>query len=211
MLTAATFAVNVAVVAPAATVTLPGTDTALLLLARVMPIPPDKAAELTETVHLVVPVPVNEVLPHESPLTEGVATVVADALFSLIEVDFEIDPCFAVSVTVCDDLTADTLARKLAVLAPEETVTEEGTVTAVLLLARLTIMPVLAAAELNVTVHLSEPDPVIDALAQLRLESDAVLAPLPCSLTALDKFVMSLLIAFTFSCPVKSVVSFGVK
>src|SRR5271170_2224697 len=47
------------------------------------------------------------------------------------------------------------------------TVTVAGTVTAALLLARLTLRPPLAAAAVNVTVQLSLPDPVMDALLQV--------------------------------------------
>jgi hypothetical protein len=56
---------------------------------------------------------------------------------------------------------------KLAVVDPAATVTEAGTVTAELLLARLTAKPPLAAAGFRVTVQLSVPAPVIDPLVQL--------------------------------------------
>jgi hypothetical protein len=65
-------------------------------------------------------------------------------------------------------LTEVTVAVKLAVVAPAATVTEAGTVTELLLLARLTMSPPLAAAALNVTVQLSVPAPVNDPLLQLR-------------------------------------------
>ena len=64
-------------------------------------------------------------------------------------------------------VTADTVAEKLPVVDPAATVTEAGTVTAVLLLATLTAKPPLAAAALNVTVQLSVPAPVNDPLVQL--------------------------------------------
>jgi hypothetical protein len=64
-------------------------------------------------------------------------------------------------------LTPDTVAVKLPVVAPGATVTVAGTVTAELLLARLTVKPPLAAATFSVTVQLSVPAPVIDPLAQL--------------------------------------------
>ena len=64
-------------------------------------------------------------------------------------------------------VTADTVAEKLPVVDPAATVTEAGTVTAVLLLARLTANPPLAAATFSVTVQLSVPAPVIDPLVQL--------------------------------------------
>jgi hypothetical protein len=64
-------------------------------------------------------------------------------------------------------LTEDTVAEKLPVVDPAATVTEAGTVTAVLLLARVTANPPLAAATFSVTVQLSVPAPVIDPLVQL--------------------------------------------
>ena len=64
-------------------------------------------------------------------------------------------------------VTAVIVAVKAAVLAPEATVTDGGTVTAVLLLDRLTAWPPLGAAAFSVTVQLSVPAPVIDPLVQL--------------------------------------------
>lgn len=83
--------------------------------------------------------------------------------------------------------------------------------TAELLLERLTATPFFGAAMSVVIVQVSVPAPVIETLAQLRLESDAEVAPLPWSLIVVDKPVDVLLIAFTLSCPVESVVSFGLK
>jgi hypothetical protein len=74
---------------------------------------------------------------------------------------------FAVSVTVWAVLTAETVAVKLVVAAPAATVMLAGTATAELLLARLTADPPLGAAALKVTVQLSVPAEVINALAQL--------------------------------------------
>ena len=56
---------------------------------------------------------------------------------------------------------------KLAEVDPPATVTDAGTVTAELLLARLTANTPLAAATFSVTVQLSVPAPVIDPLLQL--------------------------------------------
>ena len=75
LVTDETVAVNEAVDAPAATDTLAGTVTALLLLASVTPVPPDGAAELKVTVHCVDPAPVNELVPQESALTVGATAV----------------------------------------------------------------------------------------------------------------------------------------
>ena len=115
-------------------------------------------------------------------LIAGEPVVELDPL-NLIVVVFVVEPWEAVSVTVCDAVTAATVALKVTVFAPEGTVTEAGTVTAALLLARLTTKPVLGAAALNETVHLSVPAPIMDELAQLRPDSEGVpFEPLPCSL-----------------------------
>ena len=53
-------ALNVAVEAPAATVTLDGTESELELVAMATLCPPERAAPLSETVHVVLPAPVNE-------------------------------------------------------------------------------------------------------------------------------------------------------
>jgi hypothetical protein len=73
----------------------------------------------------------------------------------------------AVSVAVCAELTAEAVAMKLTVLAPADTVTEAGTVTALLSLARLIVMPPGFATALSVIVQLSVPAPVIEPLAQV--------------------------------------------
>jgi hypothetical protein len=72
-------------------------------------------------------------------------------------------------------VTDDTVAVNPALLALAGTVTVAGTVTAALLLARLTLKPPLPAAAVSVTVQLSLPDPVIDAL----LQESALNAPVP--------------------------------
>jgi hypothetical protein len=65
--------------------------------------------------------------------------------------------------------------------------TEDGKVTALLLLARLTLNPLLGAAELSVTVQASVPEPVIDALLQEREDKDGGAAvPAPLKLIAAD-------------------------
>jgi len=79
VLTEAIVAANDALEAPAATVTLLGTVTALLLLARTTPVPVDRAGELRETVQVVMPAPVNELPLQENELIAG-AIVEADPL-----------------------------------------------------------------------------------------------------------------------------------
>lgn len=73
-----------------------------------------------------------------------------------------------------------------------------GTVTADVLLERLTTTPFFGAATSVVTVQVSVPAPVTEVLAQLRPESEAVFAPLPCRLTVLDSVVVPL-VALTLS------------
>jgi hypothetical protein len=67
-------------------------------------------------------------------------------------------------VAVVAVLTADAVAVNVADVAPAATVTEAGTVTAVLLLANVTGSPAVPAAAVSVTVQESVPAPVIDAL-----------------------------------------------
>jgi hypothetical protein len=84
----------------------------------------------------------------------------------------------AVNVTACAVLTAVIVAVKTALFAPAATVTEVGTVTAVLLLASPTANPPLAAATFNVTEQLSVPAPVIELLLQVRPVSTGMPVPL---------------------------------
>ncbi len=87
----------------------------------------------------------------------------------------------AVSVTVWAVLTEVTVDAKLVVFAPAGTVTEAGTVTALLLLARLTANPPAAAIAFSVTVQLSVPAPVMEPLAQVRPLNIGI--PVPVKLT----------------------------
>ena len=82
------------------------------------------------------------------------------APLSAIENVSGVPPTLADNVAVCVLVTEATVAEKLALFAPEATVTEAGTETAALLLERLTAYPLVAAAALSVTVQLSDPDPV---------------------------------------------------
>jgi hypothetical protein len=212
VLTAATFAVKDVVDAPAATVTLAGTVTALSLLVTDRLKPPDGAAEFIDTVHAVVPAPVKVPLPHENALIED-ANGEAGPL-RLMDVALEPFPSVAVKVTVCELGTPDTFATKLALALPAGTNTEIGTVTAALLLARATAKPPLGAAAVNVTLQVSVPAPVIDELAQLtpaRETPAEVACPLPCSLAVLATVTFALVLTLTLSCPVMSVAVAGSK
>jgi hypothetical protein len=211
VVTVAAFAVNEVVDVPEATVTVAGTVTALLLLATVTLTPVEGAAELSDTVHVVVPAPVNEVLPHERALIEGFdGGGAAVGAIKLIEVVLAIVPRVAVSFTLSEVVTADTPAAKFALDSPEGTETETGTDTALLLLARFTEIPPLGAAAPSLTVHVSEPAPVIDKAVQVRLLSEVEgAAPLPCSLIQPPALLEEWLDALTLSWPVESVAEGG--
>jgi hypothetical protein len=122
----------------------------------------------------------------------------------------------AVSVTDWAEVTDDTVAAKDPVGAPAGTVTEEGTVTALLLLDRLTANPPLPAAALRVSVQGSPPPPVIE----LRLHDtelspglaepvELLDPPSPFNLIFSEGLAKELL--EMVSCPVESPVAFGSK
>ncbi len=100
-------------------------------------------------------------------------------------------PALAVSVACCVEVTGDTVAVKLALIAPAATVTLEGTLTSELLLTRLTVNPPLAAAAFNVTVQASVPAPLMELLPQLSADSTGT--PVPLKATVVDEPVCELL------------------
>ena len=104
-----------------------------------------------------------------------------------------LDPPFAVAdrVAVCAVETDATVDVKLALVAPEATVTLAGRVTEVLLLVRLTAWPPVGAAAFRVTVQASEPAPVIEPLAQETVLTTAL--PVPLRLTTAVPFVVDVL------------------
>jgi P pilus assembly chaperone PapD len=66
---------------------------------------------------------------------------------------------------------------KPALVAFAGTVTVAGSVTAALLLARLTLSPPLGAAAVSVTVQASSTHPVVDVVVQVSVFNADVLAP----------------------------------
>jgi len=88
-------------------------------------------------------------------------------------------------------LTAVTVAVKLALVAPDATVTDVGTVTAELLLARFTVRAPLAAT-FSVTVQLSVPAPAIEPFAQVSPLNTGT--PVPLRLTTVEVPVEELLV-----------------
>ncbi len=150
--TVAAVAVNVAVVAPAATVTEAGTVSAVvLLLFSVTLDPPVGAACDNVTVQLDVPAELTVVGVHCTAVTVTVGDTVSEAVA---------EPPFSVAVTVAVwlEVTVAAVAVNVAVVAPAATVTEAGTVTTVvLLLVSVTLDPPVGAACDNVTVQLDVP------------------------------------------------------
>jgi hypothetical protein len=93
----------------------------------------------------------------------------------------------AVSVTISAMLTEDAVAVNPALAAPAGTMTADGTVTALLLLARLTARPPLPAAAFRVTVQESAPDPdraTLEQLSELKVAGPGA-APVPLRLTTI--------------------------
>ena len=139
-------ALNVAVVAPAATVTEAGTVSTVLLLVRVTAAPPVGATCVSVTVQVLDAFCPRLVGLHASEDTVTGATRLIVALAELL---------LYVAVTVALWLLAMVLvvALKVAVVAPAATVTEAGTVSTVLVLVSVTAAPPVGAACVNVTVQ----------------------------------------------------------
>jgi hypothetical protein len=118
-------------------------------------------------------------------------------------------PEVAVRVADCVVVTESIVAKKATLVALTGTVTVAGSVTAGLLLERLTFSPPLPAATLRNTVQESVPDPVIEALAQENaLSVPGAAVPVPLSITATG-LVEELLVKV--SAPVTAPVAEGSK
>ena len=94
---------------------------------------------------LSVPASVIELLAQVRPVNAGVLVPPPPAALSCSAKVSRIVPALAVSVTVCAELTDETIALKLALAAPAGTVNEAGTATALLLLAKEIANPPAAA------------------------------------------------------------------
>ena len=135
-------------VAPMATVTEAGTVKAVLLLESATTVGL-VAAALRDTVHASVVGPVNVCVPHEMLLNTGVA---AAAGYNVITLVFVTLPSCPAMVTLTDWLTALETAVNPVEVAPAATTTVAGTLSAALLLVRVTVVGLVAAA-LRDTVH----------------------------------------------------------
>jgi hypothetical protein len=111
-------------------------------------------------------------------------------------------PASAVRVTVCEAVTALTVATKFALVAFAATVTDDGTVTALLLLVRSTTCPLLPAGALSSTVQLSVVEPVIVLLVQAReVRLVVVWAAAPVPLKPTCRLFASVALLVIFNCP----------
>jgi hypothetical protein len=162
---------KLALVALAGTSTVAGTEKAALLLERLTVRPPDGAAELRVTLQASEPAPVTDALLQLIALSAALL-----ATLSSRANDFETLPALAVIVAVWADVTAETDAVKLALVALAGTTTVPGRDTALLLLAKFTANPRVGAGPVRVTLQLSEPDPDMFAFAQLIALSEAATA-----------------------------------
>lgn len=110
----------------------------------------------------------------------------AEAGLSCSEIDLAVLPEVAVSFTVCAADTAAASAMNVAEVDVAGMVTEPGTVTFVLLLARAIVTPPVGADPDNVTLQESEADPVIVvAVQEIAFTAGAELVPVPERLTVL--------------------------
>jgi hypothetical protein len=124
----------------------------------------------------------------------GLTVNVGTAGFNCRAKVFDTPPVLAVRVTDCAVVTEVTVAVNPALVALAGTTSVAGTVTAVLLLLTPTLTPPLPAAELRVTVQLSLPAPVSDALLQdTELNVPATAVPVPLNPTTVVPLVDELL------------------
>ena len=168
--------VKVAVVWPAATMTLPETVAAALLLARETAMPPVGAGPSSVTVPV-------ELLPPTITVGLTVRVVSAGELTVRVAV-LETLPSVAVITGEAVLATAEVETVNVAVVPPEETVTDAGTVAAAVLpLLRETTTPAAGAGPLSVTVPV-EPVPPITAvgLSASEVSAGALTVRLACLL-----------------------------
>jgi hypothetical protein len=145
---AAAVALNVAVVAPAATVTDAGTVSETLLLASVIFDPPMGAVWVRVTVQVLTALWPSAVGAQARIETSTGASRVMVAVCELL-------PRVAVTLALwLLTIEAAAVALNVAVVAPAATVADAGTVSEALLLANVTLDPPVGAAEVKVTVQL---------------------------------------------------------
>jgi len=134
---------------------------------------------------------------------------VGSAAFNCRAKFFEIPPEVAVRVTACAFSTEETSAVNPAPDAFAGTITADGTVTAPLLLDKLTLIPPLPAVEVSATVQVSVPDPVMDPLLQESVLNAAEPEPVPLRVIT-DESVVEELLAIS-TCPVAGPAAAGLN
>jgi hypothetical protein len=144
-----TVAVKPALVSPSGTVRDPGILKAAAFFESVTCMPPLSAALVKPTVQFVDCPPANSVAPHESDDKAGGASGGFTVMENVPEPPFAL----AVTTTLVSCATDPAVALKVPELAPAEIETDEGIVTAALLLERETDCDPLGTALFNVTVQ----------------------------------------------------------
>ena len=178
---------------PAATVTLAGTVTVVLLLDSETTVPPEGAFPLIVTVQLAVPGPVT-VAGVQLTLVTCSCCVDGDTLSPFI-VLLPFRLAVSVAFTVVDVDPAD--AVKTALACPAATVTLAGTVTVALLLDSETTVPPEGTFPLIVAVQLAVPGPVTVAGAQLTLVTCSCGGDTVSPVVVLVPFRLAVNVAFT--------------
>src|SRR5437879_1615187 len=154
--TALVFTENVALVDPAATVTLDGTVAEVLLLERLTVTPPLGAAPLRVTVPVEGDPPVTLLGLSEIEVSVGLD----EEGITVREAGPRTPPFASTTLFGSEAVTALVFTENVALVDPAATVTLDGTVAEVLLLERFTVTPPLGAAPLRVTVPVEGDPPV---------------------------------------------------
>ena len=150
---------NDCTVDPVGTITLAGTGTAVELLVRATGNPPEGAIAFNVTVQVDIwPALTLAGLNATAATAGGLIVRIADLLEPLNE---------AVVVALAELATATVWTTKLTLVAPAGTVTVAGTDMSALLLARATVAPGAAAADVSTTVALEDWLPVTTAGAKV--------------------------------------------
>ncbi|MDP9112878.1 MAG: hypothetical protein M3O20_04265 [Acidobacteriota bacterium] len=162
LLTDPELAKKVAPLWPTGTVTLEGTESNPLLVAKETVAAP-LAAELSVTVQVV-----DRLLANAEGVQASELSCAAAAAAAVTVKVFETPLRVAVSRAAWLEVTTATVALKVALLCPAPIFTLDGTLTLVLLLASVTLTALVGAAP-RVTVQSEAPGPVTLAGAQVRL------------------------------------------
>src|SRR2546425_3726749 len=167
--TALVLTVNVALLAPTATVTLAGTVAVDVLLERETAVPPLGAGPLSVTV------PVGDCTPPVTLVGFSVSEErVGRACGSTVSEAVLVTPAYdAEMVTGVDAVTALVLTVNVALLAPATTVTLAGTLAATLSLLSSTCAPPASAGPPRVTVAVDEWAPPV-TLGGIRVSEEGV-------------------------------------